>query len=121
MTGSCTRCEEFQDNLVSLAVESWRLSRHFSRALQDLDAGLAGRHLNRVRFFERSLSTLLGKAGIQLANLEGQPFEPGTAVTALTLEDYPGSQPLVIDQMIEPVVLGTTGVLRPGTATVKES
>jgi len=121
MTSSCTKCEESQDYLVSLAVEAWRLSRHFSRALQDLDAGLADRHMNRVRFFERSLTNLLGKAGIQLANLEGQPFESGAAVTALNLEDYPDSDSLVIDQMIEPVVLGTSGVLRAGTATVKES
>jgi hypothetical protein len=53
MTGVAdTSLDQIEKSLIDIAVESWRLSRLFSRLLPKLDAGEANRYVNQLRYFQ---------------------------------------------------------------------
>jgi hypothetical protein len=106
--------------LIELSVESWRFQKLFGKALAKLDVADANRFLNQHRFFLRKIDDSLGGAGIRLVNIEGQPYEVGAAVTALNIGDFAADDRLVVDQMIEPVVMGESGLLRMGTVMLRK-
>ena len=108
------------DSLQDIAVESWRFVRLVDKLLMQLDAGERGRYQNQVRFFLRKLETNLASAGLKLVNLEGNPFDPGMAATAINIEDFEEGDELVVDQMIEPVIMGPDGLLHSGTVVLRK-
>jgi hypothetical protein len=107
--------------LIDLAIEGWRFQKLFARALSKLDAGDAQRFTNQHRFFVNRLSDCLSAAGLKIVHMEGQPYETGSAITALNLSDFATETDLVIDQMIEPLVMNKTGVARQGTAILRKA
>lgn len=107
--------------LVDLAVESWRFARLFGRVLMKLDAGEAPRFTNQLRYFQKSLEDRLAAVGLKLVNLEGHPYEPGIAASALNIGEFGPEDRLTVDQMMEPIVMGAAGVVRSGTVTVRKS
>lgn len=108
------------DSLQDIAVESWRFVRLVDKLLMQLDAGERGRYQNQVRFFLRKLETNLASAGLKLVNLEGNHFDPGMAATAINIEDFEEGDELVVDQMIEPVIMGPDGLLHSGTVVLRK-
>ena len=108
-------------SLINIAIESWRFSRLFSRLLTKLDAGETPRYSNQFRFYLKQLEENLESAGLKLANLEGQPFNPGMAVTPLNIEDFESEDILVVDQMVEPVIMNAEGVVRTGTVMLRKA
>lgn len=92
--------------LLDMAVDSWRFGRLFERALSALDAGEQKRYLAQFRWFQRRMEESLGEAGMRFVNIEGHPFDPGMAATALNIEEFDAGDALVVDQMIEPIVMG---------------
>jgi hypothetical protein len=107
--------------LVDLAIESWRFQKLFGRALGKLDAGESLRFANQHRYFIMRIGECLAGIGLKLVNLEGQAYDPGAAVTALNVADFNAEDDLVVDQMIEPVVMSTSGLLRPGTVMLRKA
>ncbi|KFN50668.1 hypothetical protein [Arenimonas composti] len=101
--------------VVDLAVDAWKLARLFERVVARLDAGEQGRYVNQARFLLRRIDATLEAAGARLVSIEGQVFEPGQAATPLNLADFDADTPLVVAQMLEPIVMGREGVLRMGT------
>lgn len=101
--------------LVDLAVDAWKLARLFERVVARLDAGEQGRYTNQVRFLLKRIDAAAETAGARLVSIEGQAFEPGQAATPLNLDEFAGDEPLVVAQMLEPIVMGRDGVLRMGT------
>jgi hypothetical protein len=112
--------ERSQQSLVDLAVESWRFAKVFGRVLQKLDAGEGARYLSQVRYFLKRLEDVLAASGLKLVNIEGQPFDPGMAASAINIGDFTSGDPLVVDQMLEPIVMGPEGVIKSGTVTVRK-
>jgi len=107
--------------ILELVIESWRFSRLFEKLLSKLDAGESQRYINQFKYYLNQLESNLEKIGCKLANLEGQPFDPGMAVTPLNLQDFEPNDPLIIEQMIEPVIMGPEGVLRTGTVILRKA
>lgn len=107
--------------LLDLALEGWRFQKLFTRALSKLDAGEAPRFSNQHRYFVRRIGDCLQEVGIRLVNLEGQPYDTGSAVTAINVADFEPDDNLVVDQMIEPIVMNEAGLLRPGTVTLRKA
>ena len=104
------------DDLLVLAIEAWKFARVFHRALLKLDAQDQSRYAGQLRFFQKRIDAALEPLGIRFESLEGHPFEPGLAASALNADEFTDpSQRLVVTQMIEPVVMGPKGVLRTGT------
>lgn len=107
------------DALKDIAIESWRFVILVNKLLAQLDAGERGRYQSQTKFFLRRLESNLKSAGLMIVNLEGSTFDPGMAATALNIEDFSESDNLVVDQMIEPVIMGPEGLLHSGTVVLR--
>lgn len=107
-------------SLLDVAAESWRFSRLVDRLLLRLDAGEQGRYRGQFRWFQRKLHNSLTDAGMRMVNIEGHRFDPGMAVTPLNIEEFGSEDALVVDQMLEPIIMGPDGVIRTGTVTLKK-
>ena len=112
--------EGLTKSLLDVVVESWRFSRLFDRLLTKLDAGEQGRYRGQFRWFQRKLEESLADAEMRIVNVEGQPFDPGVAATPLNIEEFEPDDSLIVDQMLEPIIMGPDGVLRAGTVTLRK-
>lgn len=101
--------------LIDASVEGWRFARVFGRLLSKLDAGEAPRYANQARYFLKKIDDGLEGFGLRIVNLEGQPYDPGMAVSALNISDFGPDDVLLVEQMVEPVVMGSEGLVRGGT------
>lgn len=114
-TGEKDSVVDLRQPLIDMAVESWRFAKLFSRVLAKLDAGEAGRYSNQLRYFQKRLDDSLKVAGLHLVSLEGQPYDLGMAASALNIGDFGADDPLYVDQMVEPILMGSEGVVKAGT------
>ena len=111
--------ESLTQSVITMAVESWRIGRVFERMLTRLDAGEQARYESQFRWFLKKVEDSLKEAGLRFVNVQGQPFEPGLPVTPLNIEEFGAEDILVVDQMLEPIIMGPQGLVRTGTATLK--
>ncbi|SKC83390.1 hypothetical protein SAMN05445504_3617 [Burkholderia sp. CF099] len=112
--------EHMEQSLIDVAVESWRFSRLFARVVNKLDAGEAGKYVNQLRYFQKKVEESLGSSGLKLVNVEGQPYDPGMAAEALNLGDFGPDDELLVDQMLEPIIMGPNGLRKQGTVMLKK-
>lgn len=108
------------NSLVNVAVESWRFVRLFDRLLCRLDSAEQNRYRSQFRWFQRKLEQALTDAGMHIVDVEGQSFDPGMAATPLNIEDFASEDELVVDQVLEPIIMGPQGIIRTGTVTVRK-
>jgi hypothetical protein len=106
--------------LVDVAIDGWRLARLFDRMLAKLDAGEAPRFANQLRYYLKRLEERLQDADLKLVNLEGQRYDAGIAASALNIGDFGPDDVLVVEQMLEPIVMGSDGVVRAGTVMLQK-
>ena len=108
-------------SLVDLAVESWCFAWRFERLLLQSEAGEDGRYQGRLSRFRGTLEESLGNAGMKLLDVEGHLFdhEVEAVATASNREDFGADDPLVVDRMSEPVIMGADGMVRKGTVQLK--
>jgi hypothetical protein len=118
-TGAPPPVDTFEGPFIEVIVESWRLTRTFARVLTKLDAGESARFQNQLRFFQKRLEETLARAGLKLVNLEGQPYDTGMAASPINIADFAPDDHLVVDQMVEPVIMGGNGIVRTGTVMLK--
>lgn len=111
---------QMERSLIDIAVESWRFSRLFARVVNKLDAGEAGRYLNQLRYFQKKVEESLDATGLKLVNVEGQPFDPGMAASALNIGDFGPDDALLVDQMVEPIIMGPEGLRKQGTVMLRK-
>lgn len=122
MTGEDARKSEVLEGaLMEIAVEGWRFSRLFARMASKLDTGESGRYVNQLRYFQKKLAESLDAAGLKLVDVEGQAFDPGIAASALNLGDFAPEDVLVIDQMVEPIIVGSEGLKKTGTVMLRKA
>ena len=120
MTETTESTERLEQSLIEIAIEGWRFSRLFAKVASKLDAGEAGRYLSQLRYFQKKLEETLASNGFTMVNVEGQRYDPGMAASTLNLEDFAAEDILVVDQMLEPIVMGTNGLKRQGTVMLKK-
>lgn len=109
------------DTLITLAVDSWRLARTFGRVAENMDAGEGARYVNQIRYFLRKLDENLESRGLRIVSLEGQLYDEGQAVTAVNIGDFGPDEPLLVDQMLEPIIMGPEGLVRQGTVLLRKA
>lgn len=109
------------DTLVSLAVEGWRFARVYARAVSKLEAHDQTRYVSQHRYFLQQLEQHLGTAGLRFVAFDEHPYDPGLPLSVLNLDEFSPGTSLVIEQTVEPVVMGPTGVVRMGSAMVKRA
>tara|TARA_S200000501_G_scaffold296823_1_gene282984 strand:- start:693 stop:1082 length:390 start_codon:yes stop_codon:yes gene_type:complete len=109
-----------ETTLVSLAIESWRLSKSFERLLIKSDPMEQRKYKSKLSWFNKKLNETLEEANLKFINLENQKYDTGAAVTAINLDDFQPDEDLEIDQMIEPIVMSNEGVLIAGTVVLRK-
>lgn len=120
-SNTSSAADNLEQALIDMSVESWRFSRVFARAVSRLDAGEANRYANQLRYFQKRLEESLQAAGLRLVNVEGQAFDPGMAASALNIGDFAAEDLLLIDQMVEPIIMGLDGIKRQGTVMLRKA
>ena len=109
-----------KETIVSMAVESWRFGKTYDRLLTKLDAGEQNRYKSQFRWFIKKVEEALERADMRIVNVEGHPFDPGMAATPLNIEEFDANDALIVDQMIEPIVMGKEGLIKTGTVTLRK-
>lgn len=112
--------EQLERSLIDIAVESWRFSRLFGKVLGKLDAGESGRYTNQIRYFQKRVEESLDANGLRLVNVEGQPYDVGMAASALNVGDFGPDDVLLVEQMLEPIIMGPNGLRREGTVLLRK-
>lgn len=121
MTHKIASNEQMEQSLIDIAVESWRFSRLFGKVVSKLDAGESGRYVNQLRYFQKKVEESLDSNGLKLVNVEGQPYDPGMAASALNLGDFGPDDVLLVDQMLEPIIMGPNGLRKQGTVMLRKA
>lgn len=111
--------DTIKDSLISLAIESWRFTRVYLRLLSKLDADDQKRFTSQYLYFKKQLEDKLKDMGLKIVNIEGLPFDPGMAATAINVGDFQSEDKLVVDQMLEPIIMDDNGVIKMGTAILR--
>ncbi len=106
--------------LLNLVTESWRFAKVFERIIGKMDAGEQTRYVNQYRFFVKKIEDSLALEGYRLVNLEGHPFDAGIAATALNLDDFQTTDLLVVEQMLEPLIMGEQGIIKIATVLLRK-
>ena len=109
----CHRC-------FPVAVESWRFSRLFARLVNKLDAGESSRYVNQIRYFQKKVEESLDASGLKLVNVEGHQFDTGMAASAINIGDFGPDDVLVVEQMVEPIIMGSEGLRKQGTVMLRK-
>lgn len=112
--------EQLERALIDMAVESWRFARLFGRLVSKLDAGEGARYVNQLRYFQKKLEDSLEASGMKIVNVEGQPFDPGMAASAINIGDFGPDDVLLVDQMVEPIIMGAEGLRKQGTVMLRK-
>jgi len=107
--------------LVDIAVDGWRFARVFARVLHKMDAGERARYVSQHRFYLKRLTDAMEQLGMRFVDVEGSVYDPGAAVTALNLADFDPHEQLLVDQMLEPIIMGPDGLVRPGTVILRKA
>ena len=113
-------CQDLQATVINMAIEAWRFGRVFERLLTKLDAGEQTRYRNQFRWFTKKVEEALERAGLRMVNIEGHPFDPGSAATPLNIEDFGPDDVLIVEQMVEPIIMGKDSIVRTGTVILKK-
>lgn len=114
------RIEMLTQVVIGMAVESWKFGKTYDRLLTKLDAGEQNRYKSQFRWFIKKVEEALEQADLRIVNVEGHPFDPGMAATPLNIEEFDANDALMVDQMIEPIIMGKEGVIKTGTVTLRK-
>ena len=120
MTHQIQDKERLEQSLIDIAVESWRFSRLFGKVVGKLDVGESGRYINQIRYFQKKVEESLDSNGLKLVNVEGQPYDAGMAASALNLGDFGPEDVLLVEQMLEPIIMGPKGLRKQGTVMLRK-
>jgi hypothetical protein len=88
--------------------------------LNKLEEREAARYVNQLRYFQKKIDENLAAVELKFVNIEGQSFDIGMAVTALNIGDFEPDDELIVDQMLEPIVMGSNGLKKQGTVMLKK-
>lgn len=111
--------ENLRQPIIDMAIESWRFGKLFNRVLDKLEPSEAARYANQLRYFLKRLDDSLKLAGLWIVSLEGQAYDAGMAASPLNMEDFEPNDILFVEQMVEPVLMGPDGLVKPGTVLLK--
>ena len=112
--------EAMKDAVISMAVESWRFGRVFHRMLTKIDAGEQNRYKSQFRWFLKKIEEALEQVDLKIVNVDGHPFDPGMAATPLNIGEFDAKDALMVDQMLEPIIMGKDGLVKAGTVTLRK-
>jgi len=112
--------EALTQSILDMSLEAWRFGKLFDRLLTKLDAGEQGRYRGQFRWFQKKLEESLDVAQLKVINVEGHSYDPGMAATPLNIDEFDPQDTLIVDQMLEPIIMGPECILKTGTVTLRK-
>lgn len=113
--------EKLSGFLGDIATASWRFGKSFERLLSKIDAKEQDRYRPSFRWLQKNIDESLAAIQIRVVNVEGHPYEPGMAATPLNMDEFDTGDTLVVDQMLEPILMGPDGIVKTGTVTLRKA
>ena len=107
-----------KNQIIDLAIESWRLSKFTQELIEDRDITEQEKFNRKVLWFNDKLENILETLNIKLVNLEDSKFDIGMPVKAINIEEFKGCEDLVITKTLEPVVMCGDLLERTGTVLI---
>lgn len=104
----------YEEAIIKIVTENWRLMKLFMKVISKLDASDANRYVNQIRYFQKTIVDNLSDVDLKIVNLEGQQYDPGIAATALNIDEFDSEDILIVDQMMEPLIMGPDGIKKQG-------
>lgn len=111
---------QYENTIINMAVENWRLSRLFIKAVGKLDPSETNKYIGQLRYFQKNIETTLDDCNLKIVNIEGQSYDVGMAAVAMNIEDFEESDKLVVESMIEPIIMGIDGIKRQGMVMLRK-
>jgi hypothetical protein len=111
---------QYENTIINMAVENWRLSRLFIKAVSKLDPSETNKYIGQLRYFQKNIETTLDDCNLKIVNIEGQSYDVGMAAVAMNIEDFEESDKLIIESMIEPIIMGIDGIKRQGMVMLRK-
>lgn len=113
--------EGIKQALVAIAIESWRIANATANREIDILTGHSSRHKSQVNWFIKQVKSSLEEVGLRLVTIAEQVFDPGMAVKPINIQEFKEGDILIVDQMIEPIVMGPEGLIRIGTVILRRA
>lgn len=111
--------ESLLNLVVDIAVEAWRFGKVFEKVINKLDIVEQKKYISQYKWFVKKVNIALEDAGLRIVNVEGEYYDVGMAVTAINLNEFISEDTLIIDQMLEPIIMNSTSVVKTGTVLLR--
>lgn len=102
-------------SIVDIATEEWRFRRIFEKAMQKLEIDEQKKYISQYLWFTKQVNIALENAGLRIIDLENLEYDTGMAVTALNLDDFNSNERLFVEQMVEPIIMDGTSIVKMGS------
>ena len=112
--------EDLQEVVAAMAIESWRVCRVFTRMISKMDAGEQSRYKSQLGYFLKKVEESLKSIELRIVNVEGLLFDPGMAATPLNIDEFESIDELMVEQMLDPIIMGKDGLVKTGTVTLRK-
>lgn len=106
---------KMRDSLISIASELFRFQQVFSKAISKLELDEQSKYSSQFAWFSKKVLKAIDEANLRIVDVNGQPYDPGMAVTPLNIEDFETNDILYIKQMMEPIIMNGDTVVKTGT------
>ena len=107
--------ELMKSNLIVIATELFRVQRVFNKAMSKLEIEEQKKYNSQFASFTKKVMKALDDSGLRIINLDGQPYDPGMAVTPLNIEEFETDDVLYVAQTMEPIIMQNDVVVKTGT------
>ena len=116
---------KFEETLIKIIGESWRFTLSYKNLLVDYETNAGSvpqRFLSRLHWYEQTLPQIVSAVGISIRGdkeLVGVKYDPGMAEIPLNIDEFSENDELLIEQVLEPTIIGINGVLKAGTVMLR--
>ncbi len=105
--------------IIALAKESFRFNSTFENMMMKLDEPNRKKYRSSYPWFRRKIQDVIEEAGLQIVDLTDQKYEQGMSVTVMNMDDFDENDELFVDQMIEPIITGESGLVSSGVVLLR--
>lgn len=105
--------------LVKLALEAYKLASLTHTVLNQADPAEAKKYSSRLNFILRNIQDILQESQLRIVPLEGVSYDEGLAISAVNLSEFYSHDDLVIDRVLEPLIMGSQGIVHPGIVSLR--
>jgi hypothetical protein len=109
-----------KETIINMAIESWRFASAYERILSKIDAGEQHKYFSQYRWFVKKVEDSLSLLELKFVTVVGREYETGMPATPINLEDFEENDILIVEQMLEPIIVGKNGLVRTGTITLRK-